>query len=200
MGAATSRACNGAATSAINSNRILFIVMAFALPLSIQADTNSHRQAVEKLFKLTQMEQKINESVENVLLMQLQQNPGLDRHRQVLNDFLQKHIGWHSMKEELAAMYMDAFTEKKKKTQNDNNNSKDGTKRRRRERRMVEKTYKNEKGYLTTETVAEWVEIPTDEEGNNEEEAMKKESPKKKAKKAPKDMKQPTLMGFFKKK
>jgi len=92
-------------------NRFMFLVLAFALPMSTQADTASHREAVEKLFKLTQMEQRVNESVENVLLIQLQQNPGLEQHRQILSDFLQAHIGWKSMKEQIAVMYIEAFTE-----------------------------------------------------------------------------------------
>jgi hypothetical protein len=85
-----------------------FIVAAAGITL---ADADSHRQAVEKLFKLTQMEQRVNEGVDNVLLIQLQQSPQLEPHRQALNDFLQKHIGWNSMKDEIAAMYMEAFTE-----------------------------------------------------------------------------------------
>ena len=90
----------------------MVLALACALPLGAHADTDSHRQAVETLFKLTHMEQKINESVDNVLLMQLQQNPQLAQHRQVLTDFLQTYIGWNSMKEQLAAMYMETFTEK----------------------------------------------------------------------------------------
>lgn len=92
--------------------RLLLIACVYAgVPCTSLADADSHRQAVEKLFKLTQMEQKVNESVDNVLLIQLQQSPQLEPHRQVLDDFLQKHIGWNSMKDEIAAMYMEAFTE-----------------------------------------------------------------------------------------
>lgn len=93
-------------------NGFMLLALALVLPVSAQADNTSHRQAVETLFKLTHMEQKINESVDNVLLMQLQQNPNLAQHRQTLNDFLQTYIGWNSMKEQIAAMYMEAFTEK----------------------------------------------------------------------------------------
>ena len=82
------------------------------LPGLSAADNNSHLEQVEILFKLTHMEQKINESVENVLLLQLQQNPNLVQHRQIINDFLQAHIGWNSMKEQIVVMYMEAFTEK----------------------------------------------------------------------------------------
>jgi hypothetical protein len=53
----------------------------------------------------------VSESVDNVLLIQLQQSPQLEPHRQALDDFLQQHIGWNSMKEAIAAMYMEAFSE-----------------------------------------------------------------------------------------
>ena len=53
-------------------SRLLLIAFIVALPGIARADADSHRQAVEKLFKLTQMEQKVNESVDNVLLIQLQ--------------------------------------------------------------------------------------------------------------------------------
>ena len=92
--------------------RLLLIALIVAVPGSSVADADSHRQAVEKLFKLTQMEQKVNEGVDNVLLIQLQQSPQLEPQRQALDDFLQKHIGWNSMKDEIAAMYMEMFTEK----------------------------------------------------------------------------------------
>ncbi|MGB5300648.1 MAG: DUF2059 domain-containing protein [Thiogranum sp.] len=99
-------------------SRLLLIAFIVALPGIAQADADSHRQAVEKLFKLTQMEQKVNESVDNVLLIQLQQSPQLEPHRQALDDFLQKHIGWNSMKNAIAAMYMEAFSEAELKEMN----------------------------------------------------------------------------------
>jgi hypothetical protein len=91
--------------------RLFLIAFIYAVPGISLADADSHRQAVERLFKLTHMEQRVNESVDNVLLIQLQQSPQLEPHRQTLDDFLQKHIGWTSMKEAIAAMYMEAFSE-----------------------------------------------------------------------------------------
>ena len=91
--------------------RLLLVALVYAAPGLSLADADSHRAAVEQLFKLTHMEQKVNESVDNVLLIQLQQSPQLEPHRQALDDFLQQHIGWNSMKEAIAAMYMEAFSE-----------------------------------------------------------------------------------------
>ena len=91
--------------------RLLLVALVYAAPGLSLADADSHRAAVEQLFKLTHMEQKVSESVDNVLLIQLQQSPQLEPHRQALDDFLQQHIGWNSMKEAIAAMYMEAFSE-----------------------------------------------------------------------------------------
>ena len=78
--------------------RLLPIAFIYAVPGISLADAGSHRQAVERLFKLTQMQQRVNEGVDNVLLIQLQQSPQLEPHRQALDDFLQKHVGWNNMK------------------------------------------------------------------------------------------------------
>jgi hypothetical protein len=83
------------------------------------ADDNSHRQQVEILFKLTRMEQKINESVESVAQLQLRQNPALAAKSDQLMAFLERHIGWNAVKADLYAMYMQTFTEDELKTIND---------------------------------------------------------------------------------
>ena len=79
-------------------------------PIS-QADNKSHVEQVDKLFKLTQMEKKIDESVESVLQLQLRQNPQLEKHSKEMRNFFTKYIGWDALKVDLAAMYMETFTE-----------------------------------------------------------------------------------------
>ena len=90
---------------------ILLLAFMAIWPVSSSADTDSHRQAVEKLFELTHMQQKIEVSVNNVLALQLQQSPALREHKDLLTKFLEKNIGWTGMKDNLITMYMKAFTE-----------------------------------------------------------------------------------------
>ena len=90
---------------------ILLLTIAAILPVCSSAETDSHRQAVEKLFELTHMQQKIEVSVNNVLSLQLQQNPALREHEDLLTKFLETNIGWAGMKDNLITMYMAAFTE-----------------------------------------------------------------------------------------
>ena len=89
------------------------------LPSLSMADDNSHLAQVEILFKLTRMEQKINESVESVAQLQLRQNPELVAQRGQLMAFLERHIGWNAVRGDLSGMYMQAFTEEELKTIND---------------------------------------------------------------------------------
>jgi hypothetical protein len=86
--------------------------------LAAAADSSAHRQQVETLFRLTQMETKIEESVDSVVQLELQQNPQLQANKQVLETFLQKYIGWEALKEDIAQMYMRNFSEQELKEMN----------------------------------------------------------------------------------
>ena len=94
-----------------NTLALLLLTLLITLPGWLCADTASHRQAVEKLFALTFMQQKINASVDHVLALQLQQNPVLINHEAELRAFLEKYIGWKSLKNEITSMYLETFTE-----------------------------------------------------------------------------------------
>ena len=82
------------------------------------ADDQSHLEQVDILFKLTRMEQKINDSVDSVAQLQLRQNPALEAKRAQLMAFLDKHIGWNAVRADLYEMYMQTFTEEELKTIN----------------------------------------------------------------------------------
>jgi hypothetical protein len=90
---------------------IAIILLAGIGQTGVLADEVTHRQAVEKLFELTTMQQKIDESVANVLALQLSQSPDLQPHQDVVHEFLERHIGWKSMKDALTAMYLKEFSE-----------------------------------------------------------------------------------------
>jgi len=79
---------------------------------SLFATESSHRQQVETLFQLTQMEKKIQESVDSVVQLQIRQNPQLALHEKKLYEFFTKYIGWNALKNDIAAMYMNKFSEK----------------------------------------------------------------------------------------
>jgi hypothetical protein len=80
-------------------------------PVHVLADEASHREAVKRLFELTAMQQKIEESVDSVLALQLAQNPALRDHETTVREFLERHIGWYSLEDSLTGMYMKEFSE-----------------------------------------------------------------------------------------
>jgi len=97
----------------------LLFTASLILPGLTAADDKGHLEQVEILFKLTRMEQKIDESVESVAQLQLRQNPALAAKSGQLMAFLEKYIGWDAVKADLYAMYMQTFTEDELKTIND---------------------------------------------------------------------------------
>lgn len=102
-------------------NRLLAgtsLLFALLLPGLTTADEVSQREQVETLFRLTQMEKKLRESVESVVQLELQQNPQLQNDRKALEDFLQKYIGWNALKGDITTMYMRTFSEQELKEMN----------------------------------------------------------------------------------
>jgi len=75
------------------------------------ADNSSHLQQVETLFRLTQMEQKVNQSIDSILELQLSQNPALSVHQAEMRAFFEKYIGWNALKNDITAMYLKTFSE-----------------------------------------------------------------------------------------
>lgn len=92
-------------------NTITTLLLCFS-SASLYATDSSQRQQVETLFKLTQMEKKIQESVASVVQLQLRQNPQLAEHEKTMHEFFNKHIGWNALKDVIADMYMQKFSEK----------------------------------------------------------------------------------------
>ncbi len=76
------------------------------------ADNVLHKQQVETLFRLTQMEKKIEDSVDSVVQLQLRQNPQLGQHEQAVREFFTKYMGWNSLQKDLTDMYLSTFSEK----------------------------------------------------------------------------------------
>ena len=95
-------------------SRLLPVAMLLLLPITTlnAADNASHRQQVETLFRLTQMEKKIQESVESVVQLEIRQNPQLGQHEQAVRNFFAKYIGWSALKNDIANMYINTFSEK----------------------------------------------------------------------------------------
>lgn len=105
-------------TSRHSAGCALLLFAAWLAPHSAAADAASHRAAVERLFALTGLQQQIEESVRNVADLQIRQNPALAGRRTALTAFLERHIGWDALHEDLVRMYLQAFSEQELATIN----------------------------------------------------------------------------------
>ncbi len=88
-------------------------------PAVYAADNDSHIQQVETLFKLTQMEKKVDQSVDSIMQLQMSQNPQLAQHQAQMRAFFEKHIGWAALKNDITTMYLKTFSEDELKAIND---------------------------------------------------------------------------------
>ena len=82
-----------------------------AVESRVCADEASHRAAVEKLFATMNMEKTHAASLENILQQQSRANPAMMQLQGTMRDFLNKHMGWASLKEDMVKIYEEGFTE-----------------------------------------------------------------------------------------
>jgi uncharacterized protein len=90
---------------------VLIGAIALFQPATARADEASHRKAVETLFGLMGMENLISQSIDQMLAMQVQQNPALAPYQAQMKAFLSKYMSWASLKDDMAKLYMAEFSE-----------------------------------------------------------------------------------------
>ena len=72
---------------------------------------STHTAAVEEFFLVMKMEETTNKTLDQMLAMQMAQQPQLAAFKDVLTKFLRKHISYEATKKDLVKLYQDAFTE-----------------------------------------------------------------------------------------
>ena len=90
---------------------LLIGAIAFFQPATTRADEASHRKAAESLFGLMEMETLVSQSVDEMLAMQVQQNPALAPFQAQMKAFLNKYMSWASMKDDMTKIYTAEFSE-----------------------------------------------------------------------------------------
>lgn len=90
---------------------LLCATLAFFQPLTGRADEASHRAAAEALLNLMDMEKLMAQSVDQMLQMQVQQNPAIAPYQTQMKTFLAKYMSWTSMKDDMVKIYAGEFTE-----------------------------------------------------------------------------------------
>jgi uncharacterized protein len=90
---------------------ILLGAIALFQPATIRADEASHRKAVESLFTLMELDKVLSQSVDQMLALQVQQNPAIAPFEAQMKTFLNKYMSWTSLKDDMAKLYMAEFSE-----------------------------------------------------------------------------------------
>ncbi len=94
---------------------LLLGAIAFLQPTPARADEASHRAAADALLNLMNMEKLTEQSVDQMLQMQMKQNPAIAPFEQQMRTFLAKYMSWASMKDDMAKIYTSEFTEQELK-------------------------------------------------------------------------------------
>jgi hypothetical protein len=90
---------------------ILIGAIALFQTATARADEASHRKAAESLFSLMEMETLLTQSVDEMLAMQVQQNPALAPYQAQMKAFLNKYMSWASLKDDMTKIYTAEFSE-----------------------------------------------------------------------------------------
>jgi uncharacterized protein len=93
----------------------LMIVVALGQMTAVRADEKSHRQAAENLLGLMNMDKLLTDSLDQMLQMQMKQNPAIAAYEPQMRAFFAKYMSWASLKEDMVKIYMAEFSEQELK-------------------------------------------------------------------------------------
>lgn len=90
---------------------VLLGVLAILSPLAARADETTHRASAEALLNNMEMDKLMSQSVDQMLQMQVQQNPAIAPYQAQMKTFLSKYMSWAAMKDDMVKIYVAEFTE-----------------------------------------------------------------------------------------
>ena len=93
----------------MNFSKVFLLLIVLCIPPILPADEASEKEA-EKLLDMMGMQEMMDQSVSQMLDIQLQQQPDLAPFKGVMIEFFNKNMSYESIKPELIKMYSEAFT------------------------------------------------------------------------------------------
>jgi hypothetical protein len=91
-------------------NRLLLLLLATSALVS-GAQTDQHRALAEELTALFHMEDVMEQSIADMLALQIEAQPALKPYEADLSAFLQKHMGWSTLKDDMIGLYAESFSQ-----------------------------------------------------------------------------------------
>ncbi|MEX1139680.1 MAG: DUF2059 domain-containing protein [Bacteroidota bacterium] len=90
---------------------LIIILLSSLTSLSVAQDGSTHLAAAVEFLSTLNMQQVLSQTLDGSLRYQLQTNPELEPYQDVMRSFLTKHMSWESLKDSLATIYAEEFTE-----------------------------------------------------------------------------------------
>ena len=94
--------------------QVVVVCLVVMIPIAITAgekeDDKSHTVAAIELLESMQLEITFEKTIESAVDLQVKQNPSIAPYRKVMLEFFSKYMSWESLKDEMAQIYVDAFT------------------------------------------------------------------------------------------
>jgi len=90
---------------------ILIGAVALFQPAVTRADEASHRKAAESLLSMMNMDAVMGSAIDQMLAMQIKQNPAIAPYETEMKNFLKKYMSWAGLKDDMVKIYADEFTE-----------------------------------------------------------------------------------------
>jgi hypothetical protein len=86
-------------------------VLSLAFHASTRADEASHLQAARDVLAAAHMDQIYGKTIDQILDMQLRSSPQLADMREPMKQFFTKYMGWDALKDDMAKIYAQTFSE-----------------------------------------------------------------------------------------
>ena len=93
----------------MNFSKVFVLITALGVSSMSLADAASQKEA-EKLLNMVGTQEVMEQSMSQMLDIQLQQNPALAPYKGVMMEFLNENMSYESLKPELIKMYSEEFT------------------------------------------------------------------------------------------
>ena len=93
----------------MNFSKVFVLITALGVSSMSLADAASEKEA-EKLLNMVGTQEVMEQSMSQMLDIQLQQNPALAPYKGVMMEFLNENMSYESLKPELIKMYSEEFT------------------------------------------------------------------------------------------
>ncbi len=76
-----------------------------------QSKKDSHTLAIEEFFAVMNMKETSDKTIDQMLAMQVQQQPQLASYKDVMTAFLRKYVSYEALKDDMVKLYKSEFTE-----------------------------------------------------------------------------------------